>query len=124
MTNVEIFRIVDVGRFILPSMLSLLIFWFASRPVNTGARAATAIVPGWILTFLYTIYVYNSAGIAAGHEQGMHFPENRYDNNTVSVALIAGWFYPAFTVLVFITARKAWQRFSGNTPNKSFKRTP
>jgi hypothetical protein len=115
MTKVEIFKIVHAGRFILPCVISLLIFWLVSRPANTWARAGTAIVPGWVLCFLYTIYVYNPAGIAAGYEQGLHFPEHRFDNNAGAVALIAGWLYPAFTILVFIAAHKMWQHFKKHT---------
>ena len=31
----------------------------------------------WIAGIIYTIYVYNPAGIAAGHFKGVHFPEKQ-----------------------------------------------
>jgi len=42
----------------------------------------------------------NKVRIAAGHFKGAHFPEAQYDNNTVVVALVAGWIGPAIVVSI------------------------
>jgi hypothetical protein len=68
-------------------------------------RASLAISVTWVVTVLFTMFVYNPAGIAAATEQGGHFPESLYDNNTVGVAIVGGWISPALAVLIFSLSR-------------------
>lgn len=54
---------------------------------------------GWLIAIVFTITVYNQVGIAAGYEGDMYFPESKYDNNNISVIIVAGWFYPLLALL-------------------------
>jgi hypothetical protein len=74
----------------------------------------------WGAGIVYTIYVYNPAGIAAGHSSGMDFPEGHYDNNTVAVALMAGWIGPA----IILSIMGAFQAIRDNVGLRSAERTP
>jgi Na+/proline symporter len=92
------FEIVGAILWLFPIVLALGIY-FAPRPKLAVLRGLLAIFASWIALIAYTIYVYNPAGIAAGHEQGTHFPEGRFDNNTVAVMVLAGWVFPLVSVL-------------------------
>jgi hypothetical protein len=93
------FDIVAALSWILPIVLSIGLF-LAPRPRNSWLRGILAILLTWFVLVVYTSEVYNPAGIAAGHEQGLHFPEGHFDNNTVAVMLMAGWALPLLSVLV------------------------
>jgi len=60
---------------------------------------------GWIADVAFTIYIYNPAGIAAGVGAGADNPEMRYDNNTVAVAIVGGWLYPAVAIALALGLR-------------------
>ena len=121
-----LFTIVQAGRVLATVGLALLIFQ-RSQPANRWLRGLFAVVAGWVSAVVYTIWVYNPAGIDAGRYSGTHFPENHFDNNTIAVALIGGWIAPAFAVAVFAVvlrfrdglAHRADQR----APSKSLERT-
>ena len=48
-----------------------------------------------------------------GHEAGMDFPENRFDNNISGPILLMGWFYPLLSILLFSLAESVVQRIRG-----------
>jgi hypothetical protein len=111
MSAVEIFNLVTwLGNLVPIIIFSLLIFW--PRLLAHGYRALIGIISSWIFLIIYTIYLYNPAGIAAGHEVGMHFPESRYDNNTIVPALVSGWLYPALLALIYYVGIRVWKQFS------------
>ena len=97
------------------------------RPEHALARGILAVVAAWLVQVAYTMFLYNPAGIAAGHAAGAHFPENSYDNNTTSVALFLGWLGPAILVAIMATFRAIRKnvglRPTERTPNKSLERT-
>jgi hypothetical protein len=76
---------------------------------------------------MYTIYVYNPAGIEAERYFGTHFPENHFDNNTIAVALVGGWIAPAIAVAIFAGFLRLQDWIAARTderaPNKSLERT-
>jgi hypothetical protein len=75
------------------------------RPRSPTGRSAIAIAAAWVFSIVYTIYLYNPAGSAAGRELGLDSPEMRFDNNKVAVQLLAGWIYPAIVVRIFFAVR-------------------
>lgn len=94
-------------RFALASLLTMMLpilialgSWRLGRPRHALLRALLAIAAAWALSIVMTSEVYNPAGIAAAHARGEHFPENRYDNNTVAVQILSGWFPPLIALLV------------------------
>lgn len=106
MTSTELFGWVSVAAYVLPCLVAAGLFvWLPVRWFYV--RSGIAVFIAWILQVAYTIYVYNPAGIAAGHQQGVHFPENQYDNNTVAAAILAGWLLPLFTVALICAGRRA-----------------
>lgn len=69
-----------------------------------------AIAVAWVASVAYTIYLYNPAGIAAGHEFGWDSAETQFDNNTVAAQFLGGWIYPSVIVAFFFAVRYAWRR--------------
>lgn len=65
-----------------------------------------AVVIAWIASAIYTGAIYNPAGIAAGHALGWHFPENRYDNNTIASTILGGWIDPTLCVIALAVVRR------------------
>jgi hypothetical protein len=121
-----IFSIVTAGQTAIPFVLAVVLF-SQRRPRNRLLRGLMGVLVAWITTVVYTIYVYNPAGIAAGHYKGVHFPENLYDNNTIAVALIGGWIAPTI-ILSIMGAFQAMRdnvglRPTERTPNPSLERT-
>ena len=53
-----------------------------------------AVLVSWSVLVLLMIYVYNPIGILAGHEIGTHFPESKFDNNTIGPVIFFGWLSP------------------------------
>lgn len=80
------------------------------RPRRFWLRGVIAVLANWLSTVLFTAYVYNPAGIAAGHAAGEHFPEGSYDNNTVGIAIFFGWICPTMLVLFVAGIRCAYSR--------------
>jgi hypothetical protein len=109
MTPEQSFQIASAGCFIVPAAIAFALVSLP-RPHNGFVRSASAVLLGWATHALYTIYVYNPAGIAYGHLTGLDFPENHYDNNTATVALIVGWVIPTAVVALFFFVRWLWNR--------------
>jgi hypothetical protein len=104
MTSTELFHWVILGWYILPCAAAVAVLIWV--PVKSSyIRSAIAVAIGWILAVTYTMYIFNPAGIAAGYEQGVHFPENRYDNNTISATILSGWLYPLLVVAFYFLMR-------------------
>ena len=126
MTPDTTFKIAEAGLGLATYGLAVLLFCL-KRPSHRLLRGFLAVLAAWAMGILYTIVVYNPAGIAVGHYTGMDFPEGHYDNNTVAVALIAGWIGPA----IVLSIMGAFQAIRDNvglrstecTPNKSLERT-
>ena len=94
-----IFKIAAAGAGLVTYGTAISLFSL-SRPINRFLRGFLAVLVAWVLEVVYTIYVYNPSGIAAGHYNGVHFRETNFGNNTVSVALIGGWIGPAVTLSI------------------------
>lgn len=100
MTDQQLFIIVQGLWVILPMVVAVLVYGKLSKTMSSFHRAALGIV------VVYTVTIYNPAGIAAGYEAGMHFPESHYDNNKVSVVVVTGWFYPLLALAgVWVTSK-------------------
>jgi hypothetical protein len=80
------------------------------RPRRFCIRCVIAVLMSWLCTVLFTLYLYNPAGIAAGHALGQHFPEARFDNNTSGIAIMFGWLCPTVVVAVIAGIRHLWLR--------------
>jgi Na+-driven multidrug efflux pump len=121
-----IFKFVEAGQGLVTYGLAVFLFCLR-RPSNRLLRGLLAVLAAWIAGIVYTICVYNPAGIAAGHYKGVHFPENTYDNNTVAVALMAGWIGPAVIISIMGAFRAMRDdvglRSTERTPDKSLERT-
>ena len=90
----------------LVALLALLLPW----PRRFLRRSLLAVALGWGAFVAFTLLLYNPAGVAAGHSLGQHFPEVRYDNNTVGITLFFGWLPPALAVGLYALARQGWLR--------------
>jgi hypothetical protein len=101
MSRGELFEVIAVGAYVLPLCLALAAVALP-RPQSRIIRSALAVGVAWAASVVYTMYVYNPAGIAAWHELGWDSPEMRFDNNTVAAQLLMGWFYPAIAVGLFL----------------------
>jgi hypothetical protein len=100
MTREFLFNVVALGRFVLPLCLAVILVALP-HPRSPIVRSVTAIATAWVVSVVYTIYLYNPAGIAAGHELGLDSPEMKFDNNTVAAQLLGGWMYPGVVVALF-----------------------
>jgi hypothetical protein len=109
MTRKLIFDVVAFGSLAIPTLLALVVAALP-RPGSALARSAVAIAAAWAVGVVYTIYVYNPAGISAGHELGQDSPEMQFDNNTIASHLVGGWIWPAIVVALFFAVRHAWRR--------------
>ena len=67
------FEIVSLGRYIIPCLLSIFIMSL-TKPKNLVFRLIFAIFSGWVVVIIYTIYLYNQAGIAVGIAKGLENP--------------------------------------------------
>jgi hypothetical protein len=113
-----IFKFAEAGFSLVTYGLAVVLFCL-KRPNNRFLRGLCAVLVAWGVGIVYTIYVYNPAGIAAGHSSGMEFPEGQYDNNTVAVALIAGWIGPA----IILSVMGAFQAIRDDVGLRSTERT-
>lgn len=109
MTRKALFDLVTVGAHVLPLCLALAVV-VLPRPKAAIGRSAIAVTAAWVASVVYTMYVYNPAGIAAGNELGWDSPEMHFDNNTVAVQLLVGWLYPVITVALFFAIQRVWSR--------------
>ena len=118
--------LVNISGLLLAIAIPVAIF-LLPRPQSALARAAIGIVLAWVAAVLYAGLVVNPAGIEAGHAAGEHFPEARYDNNTIASALLSGWLVPLLSVGVVAVIRRVLFRKAASlderTPNKSLERT-
>jgi hypothetical protein len=74
-------------------------------------KIITGILISWLVLIFYVFYVYNPAGIAAGHEGGMDFPKGKYDNNTTSLILFFGWMYPTMIAIIYSILLNIWKKY-------------
>lgn len=102
MSAKTIFLFVEVGDIGLPIVIAMALM-FAPWPRAAFIRAFLAILCGWAVAILYTIVVYNPAGIAA---EGTAGDVLRFDNNAVASSLLGGWLTPAIAVCVFFVIRR------------------
>jgi len=94
-----IYTIASIGQFTVPCTVSAAIF-LLNRPRSSFVRAVLAIIVAWAADIAFTAFFYNPAGIAAGHAAGVHFPEARFDNNTIGTAILEGWLLPLLVVVL------------------------
>lgn len=104
MTRKLFFDLVTMGSFVVPFSLALVVVALP-HPRSSVARSAIAVGAAWIVSVVSAIYLYNPAGIAAGHELGWDNPEMRFDNNTVASQVLGGWISPAIVVALFLAIR-------------------
>jgi len=90
-------------------------------------RVLIAVAVSWIVAVLYAGLVVNPVGIAAGHAAGEHFPEARYDNNTIASAILGGWLAPLVAIGIVVAVKRLFFRKAApldeRTPNTSLERT-
>jgi len=109
MDPVSQFSLVEaLGTLLVPALVIAVLA--LSRPRRFWVRCVIAVLSSWLCTVLFTLFVYNASGIAAGHALGQDFPEGRYDNNTSGIAILFGWVCPTVLVLVFAGVRSLWLR--------------
>ncbi len=115
MSSNNLLQIVEVVFHLLPVVIVVSAVYFL--PSNKGYlfKASIGIAITWVSLVLYTIYVYNPVGISAGYESGMHFPESKYDNNTIAPILFFGWLSPTAIALILFFVLKF---FKPNLLNK------
>jgi hypothetical protein len=109
MTTTQTFEFATIVCYSLPVALTILVLLFRWPP-NPVVRCALAVSLGWLAWVLLTIFLHNPAGIRAGYEQGLHFPEGRYDNNTSSIALFFGWTIPGAAAAAYFILLAVWRR--------------
>ncbi|MBA8887018.1 hypothetical protein FHW12_001209 [Dokdonella fugitiva] len=105
----DVLQWTGIGSYAIPCALTLL--GVVLVPIGNGlVRGLVAAVAGWIGCVAYTIFVFNPVGLASARAHGDHFPDVRYDNNTVSVAILAGWVVPLATLATYHAARRIFRR--------------
>jgi hypothetical protein len=107
MTANQKFGIIASVAQIFPVLLALAVMHFSPVPRRAGFRALVSILIPWVALVIYMGTIYNAAGIAAGHEAGADFPEGRFDNNTITSALLGGWLLPAAVMGVYFLGRRS-----------------
>lgn len=94
MLYTNIFKIIGY----LPVLLPVIIMFSSNRLFvkSRGFFLTTfiAVLVSWLVLVLFIIFVYNPVGVLAGYEVGAHFPESRFDNNTIGPAIFFGWLSP------------------------------
>ena len=104
MSPQDVFDVIAVVSLVMPCVIAMAAVVFL-KPLSMLVRTAAGVVAGWIADIVFTIYVYIPAGIAVAIAAGVDSPEMRYDNNTVAVAILGGWFYPAMAVALTLCTR-------------------
>ena len=116
MTPQNVFHIVAVGAIALPCIVAgsaVLI----PRPDRLPLKVMSAILAGWVVAVAFTFLVYNPAGTAAAIAAGVDSPDMRFDNNTIAVAILSGWLYPAAAVAAVLSVRSLIRRI-GPSPHR------
>lgn len=98
MTAQQLFQIASLGSVALPLAVAIALT-LLPYPRRLFVRGVIAILIAWTISVFYAGLVYSPLGIAAARAQGIHAPEMRYDNNILSVQLLAGWVLPTISVL-------------------------
>jgi len=119
MTSGEAFEWISWGRLAIQSALPIALVYLIPIPRKDSYRTIGVVILCWLLSILYVIYVYNPAGVAMGHEAGMDFRENRFDNNVAGPMLLMGWFYPLLSILLFSLLESFIQRICGNNQEEA-----
>jgi hypothetical protein len=118
--------LVNIGGLLLAFALPAAIF-LLPRPRHAVPRAVIAVILGWVVAVLYAGLVVNPVGVSAGHAAGEHFPEARFDNNTIASAILGGWLAPLLSIGVVAVTKRVFFRKAASlderTPNKSLERT-
>jgi 4-amino-4-deoxy-L-arabinose transferase-like glycosyltransferase len=113
MSDSALFKLVIVGYYVIPIIIFLILhFWLKSK--SQKIKIISGILVSWLVLIFYVFYIYNSAGIAAGHETGMVFPEGKYDNNTTSIILFFGWMYPTMVAIIYSILINIWKKYSNS----------
>ena len=110
MTAQQLFQIASFGAVALPLAVAIALT-LLPYPRRLFVRGMIAILVAWAISVFYAGLVYNPLGIAAAAAQGVHAPKMRYDNNTIAVQLLAGWIFPAISVLGVCSVRHVVYRF-------------
>jgi hypothetical protein len=113
MTATQTFELVSIGDMLLSTVLPITLLIGLPCPRKLFQRTVVVILLAWLSLFVYTVFVYNPAGIASGIEQGIDSPEMKFDNNTIGITLFFGWLNPTISVCAFLLGRHIWQRLSG-----------
>jgi hypothetical protein len=126
LTPETLLTVVNVGGLVLAFALPAAVF-LLPWPKSALVRVLIAVALGWVTSVLYAGLVVNPVGIAAGHAAGEHFPESRYDNNTIASAIVGGWLAPLFAIGIVAGVRRMFFRKAASieerTPNNSLERT-
>src|SRR5687767_10151107 len=107
MTAVQKFDIISSVSMLLPATLTLALVHLSPIPRHAGMRALVSILVPWVALMCFNMFILNPAGIAAGNEVGEHFPEARFDNNTIASALPGGWLLPTIVVGIYFLGRRS-----------------
>ncbi|WP_226468893.1 hypothetical protein [Luteimonas panaciterrae] len=110
MTAQQLFQVADLGSRAL-SVAVAIALTLLPYPRQLFVRGAIAILVTWAISVFYAGLVYNPLGLAAASAQGIHAPWMRYDNNTIAAQLLAGWVFPAISVLGVCFVRHVICRF-------------
>ena len=121
MTHGEAFEWISWGRIAIQTVLPIALVYLIPIPRQDSYRTIGVVILCWLLSVLYAIYVYNPAGVAMGHEAGMDFPENRFDNNVNGPILMMGWIYPLLSILLFSLLESIFQRIRGKNLEEASK---
>lgn len=119
MDAAEKFELVSLARELLPILMTLLLATLPF-PRATTIRFALAVIAAWTASVFYVVGVYNPTGIEAARALGEHFPEGRYDNNTIASTLLGGWMMPTACVAALSIARYIARRM----PKDNAQRRP
>jgi len=110
MTAQQLFQIAGFGSVALPLAMAIALT-LLPYPRRLFVRGVIAILVAWAISVFYAGLVQNPLGIAAAAAQGVHAPKMRYDNNTIAVQSLAGWIFPAVSVLGVCSVRHVVCRF-------------
>lgn len=110
MSDSVLFNIVAFGFYVIPIVIFLILHYLL-KAKSEKIKIISGILISWFVLIVYVFYLYNPAGIAAGHETGMDFPEGKYDNNTTSIVLLFGWMYPTIVAIVYSVSLKIWKKY-------------
>ncbi len=107
MAKTEIFELIKIARFCIPIIITIGLLFLLPKSWAFKYKTLLSVIVVWIATVLFTIHIYNPAGIEMGLEQGMDSPEMHFDNNSSSVSILTGWVTPLFTCFIFYLGKIA-----------------